>query len=112
MNRELIVTTLEAMGYIVLEAEDGQGLLERVKVERPALIIMDVQLPYIDGFTLTQQLKTDIETRAIPVCSSPAPSVDLKTARGLWRPAAQTSLPNLLIYHSFCGPSPDFCRKS
>lgn len=67
MNRELVVFALEAAGYTVLTAEDGQGLLARVKAERPALIIMDLQLPYVDGFTLTRELKADAETRAIPV---------------------------------------------
>lgn len=67
LNRELVVTTLEVRGYTVLEAEDGLGLLERVKAEHPALIIMDLQLPRIDGFTLTRQLKADAETRGIPV---------------------------------------------
>lgn len=67
MNRELVVFTLEAAGYIVATAEDGQGLLGRVKAERPALIIMDLQLPHIDGFTLTRELKADVETKAIPI---------------------------------------------
>jgi len=70
LNRELVVIALEARGYTVLEAEDGLGLLERVKAERPALIIMDLQLPRIDGFTLTQQLKADAETRDIPVLAA------------------------------------------
>jgi two-component system, cell cycle response regulator DivK len=67
MNRELVVFTLEAAGYTVVAAEDGQGLLERVRAERPALIIMDLQLPHIDGFTLTRELKADAETKAIPI---------------------------------------------
>jgi two-component system, cell cycle response regulator DivK len=67
MNRELVVCALEAAGYTVLTAEDGQRLLERVNAERPALIIMDLQLPHIDGFTLTRELKADAETQAIPV---------------------------------------------
>ncbi len=67
MNRELVVFTLEAAGYTALTAEDGHGLLERVKAERPDLIIMDLQLPHIDGFTLTQQLRSDPETHAIPI---------------------------------------------
>lgn len=67
MNRELVAITLTAVGYRVLEAEDGFGLLDRVKAERPALIIMDLQLPKIDGFTLTRELKNDAETRAIPI---------------------------------------------
>lgn len=67
LSRELAVVALEARGYTVLAAEDGIGLVERVKRERPALVLMDLQLPGIDGFTLTQQLKLDPETRDIPI---------------------------------------------
>ncbi len=70
LNRKLVVTILEIRGYTVLEAEDGLGLLERVKAERPALIIMDLQLPHIDGFALTRQLKADAETRDIPILAA------------------------------------------
>ncbi len=72
LNREMIITVLEAYGYTVLEAEDGLGLMERVKAERPGLIIMDLQLPKIDGFTLTRNLKADAETREIPVVAASA----------------------------------------
>lgn len=71
-SRELAVAILTAAGYTILEAEDGRGLLERVKRERPNLILMDIQLPHIDGLTLTRQLKTDAETRQIPVLAATA----------------------------------------
>ena len=67
LNRELIVDLLEAAGYAVLQADDGLGFLERVKRERPALVLLDIQLPGVDGFTLVRQLKADAETRGIPV---------------------------------------------
>lgn len=67
VSRDLVVELLTAAGYIVLEAEDGLGLIERVKRERSNLILMDLQLPHIDGFTLIRQLKADAETREIPV---------------------------------------------
>lgn len=72
LNREMIITVLEAYGYTVLEAEDGLGLMERVKAEQPGLIIMDLQLPKIDGFTLTRNLKADASTRDIPVVAASA----------------------------------------
>lgn len=67
LNRELVVDLLEAAGYTVLQAEDGTGLLERVRRERPALIILDLQLPGLDGFTLLGQLKAEPATADIPV---------------------------------------------
>lgn len=83
LNREMVVTVLQARGYTVLEAEDGLGLLERVKAERPALIIMDLQLPKIDGFTLTRQLKSDAETQGIPVLATSAFAKSEDQARAL-----------------------------
>ncbi len=67
LNRELVVDLLEAEGYTVLEAEDGTGLIERVKAEQPELILLDLQLPAVDGLTLARQLKADPATQGIPV---------------------------------------------
>lgn len=67
LSRELVVELLTAAGYLVLEAEDGRGLLERVKAERPDLICLDLQLPGIDGLTLLRHLKADPATEKIPV---------------------------------------------
>lgn len=83
VSRELAVELLTAAGYIVLEAEDGRGLLERVKRERPNLILMDLQLPHIDGLTLTRQLKADAETREIPVLAATAYTQPEQKARAL-----------------------------
>lgn len=71
-HRELVAVLLTAGGYTVLEAEDGRDLLERVKRERPHLILMDIQLPFADGLTLTRQLKADTETCRIPVLAATA----------------------------------------
>ena len=65
LNRELVVDFLEAMGYTVLQAADGRGLLERVKAERPDLILLDLQLPGVDGFALARQLTAEPATRGI-----------------------------------------------
>jgi two-component system, cell cycle response regulator DivK len=83
VSRELAVELLTAAGYIVLEAEDGLGLIERVKRERPNLILMDLQLPHIDGLTLTRQLKADAETREIPVLATTAYTQPEQKARAL-----------------------------
>lgn len=67
LSRELATAILETAGYTVLSAEDGIGLLERVKTERPDLILMDLQLPHIDGATLIRDLKAHDATRSIPI---------------------------------------------
>lgn len=67
LSRELATAILKTAGYTVLSAEDGVGLLERVATERPDLIIMDLQLPRIDGVTLIRDLKAHDATRSIPI---------------------------------------------
>jgi len=72
LNRELVVDLLEGAGYTVLQAEGGVGLLERVKAAQPGLILLDLQLPGLDGVTLARQLKADRATREIPVVAMTA----------------------------------------
>lgn len=67
LSRELVVELLTTLGYTVLEAEDGRGLLERVRRERPNLILLDLHLPGLDGFALTRDLKADPITQGIPI---------------------------------------------
>jgi CheY-like chemotaxis protein len=72
LNRELVVDLLEGAGYTVLQADEGVGLLERVKVGQPGLILLDLQLPGLDGVALARQLKADPATREIPVLAMTA----------------------------------------
>jgi two-component system cell cycle response regulator DivK len=72
LNRELVVDLLEAAGYTVRQAADGRGLLARVQTEQPGLILLDLQLPGVDGFTLARQLTTDPATRHIPLLAMSA----------------------------------------
>jgi len=67
MNRQLVQFILKSEGYIVHEARDGQEALELVKVHLPDLILMDLQLPGMDGFTTTRIIKEDTATKHIPV---------------------------------------------
>jgi len=59
--------SLEAQGYIVIEAYDGYQAIEKSKTEIPELIILDLMLPGIDGFEVCVQLKKDEITGKIPV---------------------------------------------
>jgi CheY-like chemotaxis protein len=67
MNRDMLSRRLQRRGYEVLTAVDGESGLALVKSESPALVLMDMSLPGIDGWTATRQLKADPATRAIPV---------------------------------------------
>jgi CheY-like chemotaxis protein len=61
----LASTVLEYEGFLVDTAGSSQEVLEQLKVRRPDLILMDVQLPGLDGLTLTRRLKADPDTAAI-----------------------------------------------
>ena len=67
VNRDLIQFLLGSQGYQVLEAGTAQEAFEILKTERPDLILMDIQLPGMDGLEATKKLKADPATRDIPV---------------------------------------------
>ena len=61
-----LATILQANGYAVLTASDGEEALAKVKAERPDVIIADLMLPKLDGWRVCQQLKLDPQYRHIP----------------------------------------------
>jgi CheY-like chemotaxis protein len=63
----LLVETLKFKGYNVVTATNGVEALEVIARERPALIITDILMPKMDGFSLVHQLRLDPATRSIPV---------------------------------------------
>jgi two-component system cell cycle response regulator DivK len=66
-NMKLAVLLLESAGYTVLSAFDAETGLTMARTEQPHLILMDIQLPGMDGLQATALLKQDEATRAIPV---------------------------------------------
>lgn len=66
-NLKLVKVLLESSGYKVRTAVDADGVVQTLKEFKPDLILMDIQLPGMDGLTLTRQLKADPKTAAIPV---------------------------------------------
>jgi len=67
MNRDMLSRRLQRRGYEVVTAVDGESGIALTKSESPALVLMDMSLPGIDGWEATRQLKADPATRAIPV---------------------------------------------
>jgi CheY-like chemotaxis protein len=66
-NLYLATFILERHGYEVAQARDGAEGIEAAASEKPALIILDIQLPVMDGYEVAQRLKAGPETRDIPI---------------------------------------------
>ena len=67
MNRDMLSRRLARRGYEVAIAVDGEQGVAMARSEAPALILMDMSLPGLDGWEATRQIKGAPETRAIPV---------------------------------------------
>ncbi len=66
-NVYMLKSRLERRGYTVCVATDGEQGMEMARTEAPALIIMDLSLPTVDGWEATRRLKSVEETRRIPI---------------------------------------------
>jgi two-component system, cell cycle response regulator DivK len=66
-NRQILRDLLASVGYEMLEAEDGERGVAAASAERPDLILMDIQLPILDGYEATRRIKADPALRSIPI---------------------------------------------
>ncbi len=66
-NMTLITDVLHSLGYAVLSAKDGEEGVNVARAEKPDLILMDLSLPRVDGWTATRMIKEDPEITNIPV---------------------------------------------
>jgi two-component system, cell cycle response regulator DivK len=66
-NMQILRDLLGSVGYELIEARDGEEGVKAAKAERPDLILMDIQLPVLDGYEATRQIKADPAMRAIPI---------------------------------------------
>jgi two-component system, cell cycle response regulator DivK len=66
-NRQIIRDMLAPTDYEITEAENGEQALGAIAKQRPDLILMDIQLPIMDGYTATRRIKDDPALRAIPI---------------------------------------------
>jgi len=67
MNMKLLRWLLEKHGYVVQTASDAQTAREGIRAAHPQLVLMDIQLPDIDGLQLTREFKADPGLRSIPI---------------------------------------------
>ena len=66
-NRQILRDLLSNAGYEMIEAEDGQQALTQAAKHKPDLILMDIQLPLLDGYEATRRIKADPALNAIPI---------------------------------------------
>jgi two-component system cell cycle response regulator DivK len=66
-NRQILRDLLSSVGYELIEAEDGEQGLAAAAAHRPDLILMDIQMPVLDGYETTRRIKADPALRDIPV---------------------------------------------
>lgn len=67
VNRELLHELLETRGHSVTEACDGQQALEQIKESRPDILLLDLDMPILDGFGTVQQIRDNPDLRSLPV---------------------------------------------
>jgi len=63
----LIQVNLERMGYNVITAYDGREALEKLRTEKPVLVMLDVMMPYVDGYEVLKSIRKNPETAHLPV---------------------------------------------
>ena len=66
-NRQILRDLLTSAAFEVIEAEDGEAGVAAAAANYPDLILMDIQLPILDGYEATRRLKADAALRSIPV---------------------------------------------
>ncbi|HEY8186918.1 MAG TPA: response regulator [Pyrinomonadaceae bacterium] len=72
--------SLEQLGFLVIEAEDGASAVEIAQVERPDIILMDLSLPILDGLAATQQIRAIDKLDSVPIIAVTAhQEIDFRT---------------------------------
>ena len=82
-NRRILRDLLSGAGFDLIEAENGEEAVASAQASRPDLILMDIQLPLLDGYEATRRIKADPDLKSIPiiVVTSYALSGDEEKAR-------------------------------
>jgi two-component system alkaline phosphatase synthesis response regulator PhoP len=75
--------SLNAEGYEVITAEDGEQALAKAKSEQPDLVVLDVMMPKIDGYEACRKLKQDPKMKDVPVILLTAKGRDIDRKLGL-----------------------------
>jgi two-component system cell cycle response regulator DivK len=66
-NRAIMRDVLSTAGYALIEAVDGEEGVKLARSERPDLILMDIQLPLLDGYEATRQIRATEDLKSVPI---------------------------------------------
>jgi CheY-like chemotaxis protein len=83
VNRYLARFLLEHGGFTVITANNGLEALEQARARKPDLILMDIQMPVMDGYEATRQLKADADLQSVPVVALTAYAMPHERERAL-----------------------------
>ena len=83
MNRDMLSRRLSRKGYEVTIEEDGAIGLDRMRSDRPDLVLMDMGLPVKDGWTATSEAKADPELASIPIIALTAHALEADRIKAL-----------------------------
>jgi two-component system alkaline phosphatase synthesis response regulator PhoP/two-component system response regulator VicR len=78
----LIQVNLERQGYNVVTAFDGKEGLEKIRSEKPNLVVLDVMMPYMDGFEVLKTIRREPDTENLPVIMLTAKAQDKDVFEG------------------------------
>lgn len=76
LNRDMMVRRLKRAGLNVITAGDGQQALDMMVAEKPAVVLMDMNLPVLDGWTASRTAKADKRIRNIPIIALTAHAME------------------------------------
>lgn len=69
-SREFLSRVLGGSGWDVITANNGRDALEKIKISRPHVIVLDMTMPEMDGFEVARSLKSNPEYRTIPILAA------------------------------------------
>ena len=76
LNRDMLVRRLNRAGLAVISAENGQQALDMMASEQPALVLMDMNLPVLDGWTACRKAREDERIKHIPIIALTAHAME------------------------------------
>lgn len=76
INMKLIRTILSSKGHLLIEASDGEEALQSIVMERPDLVLMDIQIPKIDGLEATRRIRAMEDLKDTPIIALTAHAME------------------------------------